>query len=513
MDKDAHITTPLGGLVAFAALVVCAALASRIPATAKPNASPPGGVQAPAAPAAIEIGINGACAAPTVLNGSITLAGSPTQTGRLLATDIPGVCGQTTSCAVYDSSTYPYQQFDFHNNSTDAQCMTATLDARNCANRVFSTAYLNSHNASNICQNYLSAIGHSTDNVFTYSFLVPGLAYFSIVNNVINDADPSLRVCGSYTLSVRPCSTNVSVVATQTLAGPATVTANANGTAVITYNLSYKNTGNYTVVVPSSNVVETALAQPPNYPVLSYGRAGGIIAPGGTTTQSVAVEATNGLLNTCVPTTYTLTARLNAQASVYGCNWGNSIPPSIVMTGTLLPDNYLDEDSYGFTAQAGWNVTVTVETLDAATTFDPKACISDTPHGACLLGLYNDDAIPCGYQDPLPSICPRFNGNLPPVAGGIYYLRVNPYSTQSFAGTIGRYRATITISTTNTGLCPLVQVLDNGSRAFLAPTSVDAADAITSAITATSPPVTVILPASNPASPSCVRLYMPIMKR
>ncbi len=501
-------------MVAFAALAVCAALLSRAPAeTSRTNLS--SAPAAPQLPAAYEIGANGTCGVPWQIVTGVISSTSPVQTGRMFATNIPGVCGRTTSCAAYDSSSYyPYQQFDFHNSSSDAQCMSVTLDARSCDNMMFSAAYLNSHDPSKVCANYLSSIGHATDRVFTYSFQVPGGAYFSIVNYVINDANPSQRVCSQYGMKVSPCSTNIAVAATQALAGPSTVYADSNGAAVITYSLSYRNTGNYTAVVPSSSVVETALAQPPNAPVLNYGRAGGVIAPGGTTTQSVAVEVQNALLNTCVPTTYTVTARLDAQASTYACNWGNSLPNILDVTGTLYPDIYQDEDSYSFSAKPGWFVTVTLNTLNPGTAFDPKACISASPHGACLPGLYSDDALPCDFPPKPPTVsnpCPMITGTLP--AGDIYYLRVNRYSGASFMGTTGEYRATLELRAPDAGLCPLVQALDNGSRAFLAPAGSTAADAMTSTISATSPPVTVVLPAANPSNPACTALHLPIVSR
>jgi hypothetical protein len=468
---------------------------------------------------AIPIGIQDACAAPVVLPGAIT-ADNPTQNGLLVRDGVVGTCGQSGSCAIFDTSPHPYQKFDFTNGTPDAQCVSATIDASACTNtsNVYSAAYTESFNPASICSNYLAGMGFSTLGVFTYSFLVPANASFSVVNSAVY----TNALCNSYTLTVRPCSANVSATASLTLTGPARASANANGTAVITYNLSYKNTGNYTAVVPASSVVMTALAQSPgpNLVLLDYGHAGGLIAPGKTITEDVAVIATSSARNLCVPSFYTLTTQLGASASVYQCNWGNPDQQALarqIFTGSLEPSPWLAENRYALSAQAGWNVTVTVNTVYSATTFDPKACISATPQGACLPGLSADDSFMCDFP-PKPvdqNRCPMITGTLPATPDGLYYLRITSYSAHDFAGTIGQYRVMIELATPNTALCPTVQVLNNGSRSFLALAgNQPVASAASSAwFSTTAPPVVVSVPPLNARSLLCGRALLPLLNR
>ena len=474
---------------------------------------------APASP--IPIGIANACATPLVLTGAITSA-SPTQAGLLYRDGNVSACGQTGSCAVADTLPHPYQKFDFINGTSDAQCISATIDASACTSDLYSAAYLGSYTPANICTNYLAAMGFSTSSVFTYSFLVPANGAFSIVNTSVY----TNALCNSYTLTVRPCSANVAATASLTLTGAGAasgvpvVAANANGRAVITYSLSYKNAGNYSTVIPSTSVLMTPLVQSaaPNYVLLDYGRAGGLIAPGRTISQNVAVIASGIPGSVCLPTTYTLTTQIGASASVYQCNWGN--PDQVMLatqifTGSLMPSPWLAEDRYAFSAKAGWNVTVTVNTVYSDTTFDPKACISATPNGDCLPGLFADDSFECDFPPSWANACPMITGALPATSDGLYYLRVTSFSATRFAGSIGQYRVTIKLATPNTALCPTVQVLENGSRSFLAPVlnQPQTVEASSAWFSATAPPVVVSVPALNPLSPSCGRALLPLVGR
>ncbi|HEY3289282.1 MAG TPA: hypothetical protein VGK87_04060 [Anaerolineae bacterium] len=512
-------------LVFFAAAILCSLIVVSV-YMAQPSRLPvahSGTIKVPSAP--IAIGIQNACAVPVVVTGAITAA-SPTQSGRLYRDGLVGTCGQTGSCVISDTAPYPYQEFDFTNNAGDAQCVSATIDASACTGDIYSTAYLGAFDSNNICAHYLSAMGLSTPGVFTYSFLVPASAAFSIVNTTA----PSNTLCtGGYHLTVRPCSANIAATASLTLTGAPFALANDNGTAVITYNLSYKNTGNYTTVIPSASVLMTPLAQStlPNLVFIDYGHAGGLVAPGKTITQNVAVISTSSARNLCLPTYYTLTTQMGAQASVYQCNWGNPAQQTLTnqtlaeqnITGTVQPSPWLAENRYAFGAQAGWSVSITVQTLSAATTFDPMACLSAMPDGPCLPNFTADDSIVCDFQPhsitSTYTYCPVISGTLPLTPDGLFYLRVTSYSASGFAGTVGQFRATIRLMAPSMALCPTVQVLDDGMRSFHAPISSqpEATQATSAWVSASAPPVVVSVPPLNPYSSSCTRLSMPIVRR
>ncbi len=480
-------------------------------------------VSSPALPAApIPIGSTNTCAVPFVLTGAISNT-SPTETGMLNRDGVIGACGQASSCAIADAAARPYQKYDFTNATADAQCVSATIDATGCTSDLYSAAYNGSFNSASICANYLGGMGFSTSGVFTYSFLVPASGAFSIVNtSVFTNA-----LCSSYKMTVRPCSANVNATASLTLTSPAHVWANINGAAVITYALSYKNTGNISAVIPSANVVMTPVAQSsvPSMVILDYGRAGGIMAAGRAITENVAIVAYSNAWNLCLPSTYTLTTEIGASAAVYQCNWGNpdqQILAHQVYTGSLQPSPWLAEDRYAFSAQAGWNVTITVNTAYAATSFDPMVCISATPDGPCLTGsgLSADDTFICDFQPnpakPLYPYCPMFSGTLPATADGLYYLRVTSYSAQHFVGTLAQYRASIDLGTPGTALCPAVQVLDNGTRSFLAAPAGEPQNrlaGVASTLSAAAPPVVITMPPLNPFSPACGRALLPMLNR
>jgi hypothetical protein len=266
---------------------------------------------------------------------------------------------------------------------------------------------------------------------------------------------------------VRPCAANVGVAITQNVAGPPYVTANMSGTAIISYNVTYQNTG--TLMTTSA---DRAL---------------------------------------CLPKTYTLTNQLSAQAAVYQCNWGNNVPAVTTFQGALQPNIALDEDRYVFAAAAGTVISVAVNTVSSATTFDPKACLSTAPNGPCLPGFYADDTFVCDYP-PSAYACPMFAGSLPASPTGFYYLHVSS-GAALFAGYVGQYVATIEINSANTAVCPVVQVLDNGPQSFTQSTVAGAglAPALIPAITA--PPVVVLVPPLNPAVPSCRNVFVPQLVR
>ena len=455
------------------------------------------------------------CSAPVVKNGAIT-SNIQTQAGRLFRGGTPGVCGQSPpACSTLDiTTTYPYQSFPFTNTTTDAQCVSVTLDASACTSDLYSAAYLGSFNPNDICSNYLSQMGYSTGSLFTYSFMAPAGASYSIVNSLVY----TNAYCSAYTLTVRPCSAVAGVAITLTSAiTQGIATSDLNGAALITYNVTYRNTGNYTTVVASANVYPSVVLTGVNHPFqveTKNSLAGGIMPPGGTTTQTMTLIATNSDRDLCMPRTYTLTSQLSAQAEVYQCNAGNDRPSMATLYGQLQPNIALDEDRYVFAAQAGTGVTVTVNTLSSTTTFDPKACLSATPNGPCLPGLYADDTFVCDYPPDMYA-CPLFGGILPASPSGCYYLRVTSASGAAhFAGVVGQYVATIEISSTGTAICPVVQVLEDGQRSFAAsaaPAGVGVQRA--QAALAAAAPVVVWVPPLNPADPACHNAYVPLAIR
>jgi hypothetical protein len=314
---------------------------------------------------------------------------------------------------------------------------------------------------------------------------------------------------------VRPCAANVGVAITQNVAGPPCVAANMSGTAIISYNVTYQNTGNYTAVVASSNVFDSILLQGADPFLVSTinGLAGGVMPPGGITSQTMTLMATSTDRALCLPKTYTLTNQLSAQTAVYQCNWGNNVPAVTTFQGALRPNTALDEDRYVFAAAAGTGITVTVNTVSYTTTFDPKACLSTAPNGPCLPGFYADDTFVCDYP-PSAYACPMFGGILPASPTGFYYLHVSSGSGAArFAGYVGQYVATIEINSANTAVCPVVQVLDNGPQSFTQSTVAGAglASALIPAINA--PPVVVLVPPLNPADPSCHNTFVPQLVR
>jgi hypothetical protein len=178
-----------------------------------------------------------------------------------------------------------------------------------------------------------------------------------------------------------------------------------------------------------------------------------------------------------------------------------------------LKDDAFSEDDYAFESQAGTHITVTVDTVSAATAFDIEACLADTPDGSCLPGLQGDDDFSCTFPPPAFG-CPRFGGLLPADSDGdnIYYLKINSGSgAMNFAGNQGDYRATTLVTSGPTGACPGVGVLDNGPNSFLSLASRLLPDTVvpTSTIQAMVTPIRIEVPPSNPSAPGCSTNYLP----
>ena len=111
--------------------------------------------------------------------------------------------------------------------------------------------------------------------------------------------------------------------------------------------------------------------------------------------------------------------------------------PTPTPTPDILPFTY---DLYSFTAKAGTSVDVSVDTVSAATAFDPWACISTTPDGCAQ---FDDNVVDWGDDDqactfPPPTFeCPAFTATLP--TDGVYYLLVSDAAEDDFVGPVGLY--------------------------------------------------------------------------
>jgi len=139
--------------------------------------------------------------------------------------------------------------------------------------------------------------------------------------------------------------------------------------------------------------------------------------------------------------------------------------PSPSASPDILPFTY---DLYSFTASAGTTVDVTVDTVSAATTFDPWACISTTPEGCVLFDEnvvdWGDDDQDCTFPPPSDWECPSFSAALP--ADGVYYLLVSDAAEDAFAGDVGIYSLQVT---SDKAIGTLQQVADNVSDSTLPP--------------------------------------------
>jgi hypothetical protein len=130
-----------------------------------------------------------------------------------------------------------------------------------------------------------------------------------------------------------------------------------------------------------------------------------------------------------------------------GGNRGPGPSPSPSPSPDILPFTY---DLYAFTGTPGTHIDVSVNTVSAATAFDPWVCLSTTPEG-CVLFDENvidsgDDDQRCTFPPPPPTYeCPSFSASLPPDTDGdgIYYLMVSDSAEEDFAGPTGLYKLTV----------------------------------------------------------------------
>jgi hypothetical protein len=478
--------------------------------------------QSPAANGPLAITLPDACVAPIVQSGSIVTGVNPAMKGRLVRNGVAGVCGEDYTCAGVQStgSNFSYETFDFINPSPAWQCVHIALDAASCGQQVYSAAYLNGFDPADQCANNQGAMGFSTSGRYGYSFMVPPHADFSVVNNttgVVPGSD-----CASYTMTATLCSAELGLDVTKRPISTS-IHADSAGKAVVPVEVRFHNTGIYTEAVDATLVSETvSIDVLDGIPALAsavFGRAGAIIPPGASVTRTVPLLFSGSQFQ-CLPRTYRVSSTLEMPLGVYDCN-GYNPPSAVVQTGSLLQNTNVGEDVFAFQSAAGDHITVTVDTVAAATAFNIAACVSGTAQGACLVGFQGDDEVNCTFAPPAGQ-CPRFGGFLPadPDGDNIYYVRVNSASgALDFAGPVGEYRAALLVTSGPTGACRAVPVLDDGTRTFsalarsgAAPYST-ASQVLTATVVANVLPIDIMVPPSAPLSPGCGGAYLPVVLR
>jgi len=135
------------------------------------------------------------CPENAVIRGTLGV-GSLVQDGRLNRDGNSSECGSATACPslIGTGTDRHYDAYTFEDGKSNA-CITVTLDS-DC--ELFSEAYLNSYNPTNLCQNYLAEAGTSViGGPKSYSFTVAAGARFLVVVSEVN-----LNGGCGYTLSV-----------------------------------------------------------------------------------------------------------------------------------------------------------------------------------------------------------------------------------------------------------------------------------------------------------------------
>ena len=127
-------------------------------------------------------------------------ATDPPQTGRLFRDDPGSTCAVPQTCAPFDSTSRPHDEYTFVNNSGATACVSIYLENR-CGDTqsMQSAAYLGSFNPADLCANYLGDIGATPNVGFgrQYSVSVPDGATFVVT---VNEASSFL--CPEYQLVV-----------------------------------------------------------------------------------------------------------------------------------------------------------------------------------------------------------------------------------------------------------------------------------------------------------------------
>jgi hypothetical protein len=160
-------------------------------------------------------------------------------TSGAIATNDPAIPGArlirndpASSCAVPKSTPgtmgnggYHYDAYTLTNPSATTQCVTVNLTSDSqCANTLFSAAYLSSFNPNNVQTNYLADIGNSPSQVGSYSFSVPASSTFVVI---VQETTADVG-CANYTVEVAlSCAAIPSRTATPTPSPSTTPTVTA----------------------------------------------------------------------------------------------------------------------------------------------------------------------------------------------------------------------------------------------------------------------------------------------
>ncbi|HET7080839.1 MAG TPA: S-layer homology domain-containing protein [Chloroflexia bacterium] len=179
------------------------------------------------------------CGVTGVFTGSLT-ASDPVHANSITRTFAPSECDFPKSFpGVTTGNSYHYDTYTFYNPSNSPQCVTIQVNsACNYYNntRIFSAAYLNSFDPTNLATNYLGDLGYNAAGNYEYQVTVPGNSTYVVV---VDEYNPGTG-CPSYTVQVNcgiaggtPTATTTAVASATAPAATVTATAPA-GTATAT---------------------------------------------------------------------------------------------------------------------------------------------------------------------------------------------------------------------------------------------------------------------------------------
>jgi N-acetylneuraminic acid mutarotase len=140
------------------------------------------------------------CPGTQTITGSLG-PGDLVATQRLFRSGIANTCAAPTTCSVFGSGTFYYDQYPFVNNTWVPQCVTITANS-NCSgtDMVFVASYNGNFDPSNICTNWDADSGSSptTGSPKTYSYIVhPGQKIVFVVEGV-----SGTTTCSGYDLTM-----------------------------------------------------------------------------------------------------------------------------------------------------------------------------------------------------------------------------------------------------------------------------------------------------------------------
>jgi N-acetylneuraminic acid mutarotase len=136
---------------------------------------------------------------PIVINGNID-DGDPTQTDRLLRSNIPQTCPASNTCETFaDGLQHHYDAYTFTNTTGATQCVTVNTNTACTGNNfIFVAAYLDSFDPNNICNNWIGDSGSNPNPEQAFSLTMEiGETFVIVVSEVTPDAG-----CPSYTMTI-----------------------------------------------------------------------------------------------------------------------------------------------------------------------------------------------------------------------------------------------------------------------------------------------------------------------